>query len=147
MIGEADPFLARLLLRFAEACGLRGVNAQTGHDVLALVQRERPAVVILDSELPGRLRGWEVIRAIKAHPELRHIPLIHCSWNHAADTSLPSGQAVAHLSKPGLRYADFVAALCAAGVTAEIKAEPADEHAVQETTDIPHQSAQGTSSK
>ena len=115
VIGEADPFLARLLQRFAEASGLRVVRAQVGQEVLDLVRRERPAVVILDAELPGTMRGWAAMEAIREDPALRHIPMIHCSWHPEADALPVAGPMAAHLHKPELHYADFVAALDRAG--------------------------------
>lgn len=124
VIGEADPFLGRLLLRYAEACGLQGTRAQTGQGVLAMVRRERPAVVILDSELPGKMRGWAVIQTMQADPELRDIPLIHCSWQSESEAGRPPGQVAAHLRKPALRYDDFVIALARAGVPIATRLAP-----------------------
>jgi len=57
LIGEADPFISMLLARFARACGLQPVQAGVGEDVCALAQQLRPAVIFLDGELPGVLRG------------------------------------------------------------------------------------------
>lgn len=46
--------------------GLEGVEA---------VQRERPAVVLMDLGLPV-MDGWEATRALKANPETAGIPVI-----------------------------------------------------------------------
>jgi CheY-like chemotaxis protein len=116
LIGEADPFLARLLERFGEASGLKMVRAKAGQDLLLLARTIRPEVIIVEAELPGTLRGWEAIRAIKSEKGLAHIPVITCSWLTQAEAQDLTGDAVAHLQKPDLHYADFTRALASAGI-------------------------------
>ena len=53
LVGEADPFLARLLERFGEASGLTMVRAKAGQDLLLLARSLRPDVIIVDVELPA----------------------------------------------------------------------------------------------
>ncbi len=118
VIGESDPFIARLLHRFAEECGLQAVHAQVGQELFELVRQAKPAVVILEVELPGKMRGWEAARALKADPETRRIPIISCSWLAEADARALAGGMCAHLQKPELHCDDFSAALKKAGVEA-----------------------------
>src|SRR5512143_1483786 len=80
LVGESDPFIARLLQRYAEEVGLQPVRAQLGEMVVELARKERPELVILDPELPGRLRGWEAARALKEDAELMRVPIVLCSW-------------------------------------------------------------------
>ena len=116
LVGEADPFLARLLERFGEASGLTMVRAKAGQDLLLLARTIRPEVIIVEVELPGTLRGWEAIRAVKSEAALAHIPVITCSWLTQAEACELTGDAVAHLQKPDLHYADFTKALASAGI-------------------------------
>ena len=116
LVGEADPFLARLLERFGEASGLTMVRAKAGQDLLLLARSLRPEVIIVEAELPGTLRGWEAIRAVKSEKALAHIPIITCSWLTQAEAHDLTGDAVAHLQKPDLHYADFTKALASAGI-------------------------------
>jgi uncharacterized protein (TIGR02266 family) len=51
------------------------VTARDGVEALARIARERPAVVVADLDMP-RLDGAELCQRIKAHPELRTIPVI-----------------------------------------------------------------------
>jgi response regulator RpfG family c-di-GMP phosphodiesterase len=80
IIGESDPFLARLLQRFAKKGVMRVQPARTGDEVMELVQRNKPALIILEPELPGKLRGWEAARLLKAGDEIARIPLMICAW-------------------------------------------------------------------
>jgi DNA-binding response OmpR family regulator len=116
IIGESDPFLARLLGRFAEKSGLRIRSARTGEEVLHLGQRDMPTLVILEPELPGKLRGWEAARALRASDQTGAIPLIICAWLKKDEALALTGPVSAYLQKPDLHYEDFVAALAAAGV-------------------------------
>jgi len=116
VIGEADPFVARLLQRFVEESGLEPACAQVGQQVLELAREAKPKAIILGIELPGQVRGWEAVRALKADPETCHIPVITCSWLNKAETHALVGDVEGHLRKPNLHYDDFLAALQEAGV-------------------------------
>jgi len=116
MIAEADPFIARLLKRFAEESGLDPVVARAGQDVMALARQTRPAVIILEAELPGTPQGWEAVRAYRAGRGAHKVPVITCSWLDEARAGALVGGAAAHLQKPELSYEDFKAALKRAGI-------------------------------
>lgn len=125
LVGEADPFLARLLERFGEASGLTIVRAPAGQDILFLARKLRPQVIIVEAELPGTLRGWEAIRAIKSDAALAQIPVITCSWLTPAEARELTGDTVAHLQKPDLRYEDFTRALASARIDRLAQPDPA----------------------
>jgi CheY-like chemotaxis protein len=116
VIGEADPFVAQLLKRFAEESGLQTLRAQVGQDLLEVVRQIRPRVIILEPELPGTLRGWEAAQALLTDEAVRAIPVVACSWLKEAEARALIGQLAGYLQKPELHYEDFVAALQAAGV-------------------------------
>ena len=113
IIAESDPFMARLLQRFAEKSGLRTQFARTGDDVLELAIR-RPALIVLDPELPGKVRGWEIAQSLRS--DSQPIPVIICSWFNKTDVLMLVGQISAYMQKPDLSYEDFADALKVAGV-------------------------------
>lgn len=116
LIAEADPFIADLLLRFAEESMLNGTRVRTGQEMLISAQQINPDILIVDPELPGSLRGWEALRAVRSQIRLAHIPVITCSWLTQAEAHELTGDAVAHLQKPDLHYEDFTRALASTGV-------------------------------
>lgn len=118
LIAEADLFIVRLLRRFAAESGMESLQARTGQEALDLARQAHPDVIILEPELPGKLRGWEVYHHLRSDEQTAGIPVIACSW-------LPPGEARARLGEPGpvlqkpeLYYEDFVLALQKAGVNA-----------------------------
>ena len=70
----------------------------------------------MEAELPGTMRGWEAVRALRADRETCNIPVIICSWLQEADVRCTGGEVAGHLQKPELLYEDFEAALRKAGV-------------------------------
>ena len=80
LIAEADPFIADLLLRFAEESGLLSVRARTGQEILTLAQPIPPDILIVEPELPGELRGWEAVRMIRSGGANGAMAVIGCSW-------------------------------------------------------------------
>jgi CheY-like chemotaxis protein len=119
MIAESDPFIARLLQRFAEQGGLQAVQAQVGQDVLELVRQVRPLLIIMEPELPGKMRGWDVIRMLRQDRETCTTPVITCSWLSAPQVSALAGEVQGYLQKPELHYEDFVDVLKQAGIEVE----------------------------
>jgi ribose transport system ATP-binding protein len=122
LIGEADPFIARLLQRFAEEIGLHVERAQVGEALVESASQFQPELVILDPELPGQLRGWEAMKAIHTNPSLEFVPVILCSWLpeiQARTLAADNGGAsciTGYLRKPDLHYQDFLDAVQSAGV-------------------------------
>jgi len=116
LIAEADPFIASLLVRFAEGSGLECARARVGEDVMELARQIDPAVIIIDAELPGDLVGWEIMRAIKLDEATCHIALISCSWLSEPEVHSLVGALAGHLQKPDFPYSDFERVLREAGV-------------------------------
>ena len=69
LIADDEPSL-RLLVRVTVGSDEYGLlEAADGDEAWALVRQHRPAVALLDVQMPGRT-GLELARAIKADPEL-----------------------------------------------------------------------------
>ena len=57
------------------ASGFNSLEATTGEEGLALAEREKPDLILMDIQLP-EMDGYEVTRRIKGNPALNHIPII-----------------------------------------------------------------------
>lgn len=69
---EENRYLASFLLN---SHGHEVVCAETGPRGIALAATERPALILLDIQLPG-MDGHEVARVLKSTPELKSIPIV-----------------------------------------------------------------------
>jgi len=107
IVAEADPFIAKLLLRFNEECGFRATHTQIGKEIISLARTNPPDVIILDPELPGTLRGWDVIDQLNEDSQTSDIPIILCSWLEESDVVRRIGELGGYLQKPDLHFDDF----------------------------------------
>jgi two-component system, cell cycle response regulator DivK len=58
-----------------ESAGYDLIEAEDGAAGVAMAVEHRPDLILMDIQLPG-MDGYEACRQIKAHPDLRHIPII-----------------------------------------------------------------------
>ena len=69
---EKNRKLVRDALRFK---GYRTIEAETGEDGVRLAREHRPALVLMDIQLPG-IDGVTALRQLRADETTRHIPAI-----------------------------------------------------------------------
>jgi two-component system, cell cycle response regulator DivK len=55
--------------------GYRVVEAETGEDAVRLAREHRPALVLMDIQLPG-IDGIEALRRLRAEPATAQIPVL-----------------------------------------------------------------------
>ncbi len=94
--GDADA--RSLLAGLVREAGCRTVAASTGEEALDLAREIRPDLITLDLLLPG-MSGPRVLRALKADPETRSIPVVVVSVDSRASRGSVLG-AVDMVSKP-----------------------------------------------
>lgn len=77
LIVDDDPDIVRLLLVTLRSEGYRLLTASDGEAALRIARTERPALILLDWQMPG-LSGIEVTRALRADqdPSLREMPVV-----------------------------------------------------------------------
>ena len=112
VVGE-DSHFCYLLQSYIRRSAHQTMFSYPDYRVVELVQKEKPALIILDVDLPG-LTGWNLLRALKSHPNTCAIPVMICSWLDETDRSQQEGANIS-LRMPIL-YNDFVEALNSIGV-------------------------------
>jgi DNA-binding response OmpR family regulator len=63
---EDDPHISDLVAMYLRRDGFRVLQAEDGEAGLALVEREKPSLVIVDIGLPGQLDGFDVCRRLRS---------------------------------------------------------------------------------
>ena len=101
LIVEDDIAFANVLAGIAAKKGTPTRIVGSGAEALAVARKEPVAGVLLDLGLPD-MSGWQVLEALKAQPETRHIPVHIISANDESSRGLAMG-AVGFLVKPATR--------------------------------------------
>ncbi len=75
LVVEDDADNRVILNKILSSDGFRVVEAADGADVMNIVFRESPCLVLMDLALP-HVDGWEATRRLKANPDTAHIPVV-----------------------------------------------------------------------
>jgi two-component system cell cycle response regulator DivK len=65
----------RILRDLLTSVGYEIIEAVTGEEGVALAETGRPDLILMDIQLPG-IDGYEATRRVRAHPDLRQVPII-----------------------------------------------------------------------
>ncbi|MGA0556993.1 response regulator [Larkinella sp. VNQ87] len=98
LIIEDDTNFAKSLLDYSRRKGYKGIVAVRGDEGLKLAGTYKPLGILLDIQLPV-MSGWQVMDALKANPETRHIP-VHIMSSHKVKTESLMKGAVDFVDKP-----------------------------------------------
>lgn len=86
LIVEDDTKFSGVLLDFVRERKYKGIVAASGNMGLSYARQYKPDAIILDMKLPV-MDGSEVLRHLKADPDLRHIPVqIISGYNHRKES-------------------------------------------------------------
>jgi two-component system KDP operon response regulator KdpE len=101
LVVEDEPEIRGILRRVLEELGVRVTEAATGAEGIALAERLRPDLVVLDLGLPD-VQGDEVCRAVRASPVVGHVPIVVVSARHSEEEKVRLLDAGAddYLTKP-----------------------------------------------
>ncbi len=75
LVADPDPFNLRLLHEACEAAGYDVITAADGPDVLAMVARQPPDLLVLDARM-SQIDAFEILRILKADRSLLNIPVL-----------------------------------------------------------------------
>lgn len=72
IVDDNRIILHLLRLTFSDVDKFQVFEADSGEQVLPLVIKERPEIIILDVMLPGDLNGFQICQRIKNNEQTRH---------------------------------------------------------------------------
>lgn len=75
LVVEDHPMNRELVVIALETAGYTVLEAEDGHGLLERVKTERPALIIMDVQLP-EIDGFTLTRQLKSDPETRTIPVL-----------------------------------------------------------------------
>ena len=78
LVIDDDPVIQELVIGILKTIGLPTISALNGDEGLAKAREHKIQLILLDNAMPG-LSGVEVLRRLKAEPELASVPVIMCT--------------------------------------------------------------------
>lgn len=75
MVVEDNPAMREMMRRQLEKGNWDVIDAENGCEALKLLETHTPGLILLDLMMP-EMDGFEVIRALRQHPQWRSIPII-----------------------------------------------------------------------
>ena len=77
LVADDDPASLALLVRVLNKAGIETVAAEDGAEVLTILRKSPESfdVLLMDLVMP-RMNGFQVLKRLKAHPQLKFIPVI-----------------------------------------------------------------------
>jgi CheY-like chemotaxis protein len=85
LLADDEPALRRLVAAtLTDETRFEILHAADGREALEIARAERPAVLLLDVNMPG-LNGYEVCRALKADPQTAEIVVFMLTANSSPE--------------------------------------------------------------
>lgn len=101
LVADDEPNIVISLEYLMKREGYQVLVATDGNQALEMIQRERPALVLLDVMMPGKT-GFEVCQAVRADPELAAVRILMLTAK-GRETDISKGLALgadAYMTKP-----------------------------------------------
>ena len=101
LVADDEPNLRLLVTATLQFLPYAVIEAADGDEAWRLLQAHRPALALLDIRMPGR-SGLDLVRAIRAHPELSDIVVVLLS-SKTKEADVQAGLAAGadrYLTKP-----------------------------------------------
>ena len=101
LVADDEPNIVISLEYLMKREGYEVLVATDGHQALETIQREQPALVLLDVMMPGKT-GFEVCQAVRADPALAGVRILMLTAK-GRDTDISKGLALganAYMIKP-----------------------------------------------
>lgn len=75
LVADSDQRMVRAVQVLATTMGYDVMSTASGEEAIRLAERHRPALIVLDIKLPDA-DGRDLLRELKEHPQLGHIPVV-----------------------------------------------------------------------
>ena len=87
LVVDDDAPILMLMRSLLREFGFEAMTAATGEEAVAAVRRSRPALILLDRNMPG-MHGDDVVRALRNDLALDDVPILILSGDPVSRTEL-----------------------------------------------------------
>ncbi len=128
---DDDPDLHGVIRASLEQAGVRFADAYNGREGLDCAAAGRRDLIVLDVTMPG-MDGWEVLRELKADPELRGIPVVMLTAGNSIQDKVRAFEwgAIDFVTKP------FVPAELRARIMAVLRAKTLQDQLLESNKEL-----------
>ena len=98
LVIDDDVIVNNLIRKFLEREGYQVEIAQDGYEGFKMAEKMLPQIIILDVRIKG-MSGWDFLKRLKEHPNLKNIPVVVLSDSDEEQRSRKAGVAE-FLTKP-----------------------------------------------
>jgi DNA-binding response OmpR family regulator len=99
LVVDDDGPILTLMRNLLKEFGFQAVTAGTGREAIDVARQQRPALVLLDKNMPG-MKGDEVIRTLRGEPGLDKLPILILSGERLSRAELTELGADGAVQKP-----------------------------------------------
>lgn len=99
LVVDDDLPILLLMRNLLREFGFEAVTAESGREALIEARKRKPAVVLVDKNMPG-MTGDEVIRTLRAEPGFDELPILILSGEQIAKSDLKALGADGAVLKP-----------------------------------------------
>lgn len=99
LIVDDEPDVLASTAMVVEGMGYRAVTTSDPSEVVGLVEREQPGLILQDLRMPG-LSVAGLVAALRLNPSTAEVPLVFCSAHADVAATANRFDAWGHLSKP-----------------------------------------------
>jgi CheY-like chemotaxis protein len=75
LIVDDDDITCDLVRRMLKSMGFSVVIASSGQPAIEIAEEVKPNLIIMDLLLPDGMNGWDAAEAIRALPDMQHVPI------------------------------------------------------------------------
>ena len=99
LVVDDDQPILLLMRSLLREFGFEAVTAENGSQALAAARERRPALVLVDKNMPG-MTGAETIQSLRDEPGLEHLPILILSGEPVSRSELEGLRADGAVLKP-----------------------------------------------
>jgi CheY-like chemotaxis protein len=99
LVVDDDGPILTLMRNLLKEFGFQAVTAGTGSEAIDVARQQRPALVLLDKNMPG-MTGDQVIRRLRGEPGLDNLPILILSGERLTRDDLAKLGADGAVQKP-----------------------------------------------